>query len=166
MIKWIKRFLFGLTGILLIIQIPVFNPKKNYADTEQTQEITKRFDVPMDIQMDLYTACYDCHSNYTESYPWYYSIQPVSWWIAHHINEGKKELNFSEFASYSSGRVIKKFKEINEVMTDKSMPLKSYLLMHKEAKLTDEQYRDIAEWAKGMHDQLTAESNALQEKNN
>ncbi|WP_262509687.1 MULTISPECIES: heme-binding domain-containing protein [Arenibacter] len=34
------------------------------------------------------------------------------------------------------------------VMKEQSMPLKSNLLLHEEAKLTDEQYQHIADWAK------------------
>lgn len=108
----------------------------------------------MDIQMDFNTACYDCHSNYTEEYPWYYTLQPVSWWMNLHIKKAKEHLNFSEFANYTTEEQIDKYNKIHEVMTEKAMPLKSYLLMHDEAKLSDREYQKVADWAKEMAKEL------------
>ncbi|MCG2462245.1 heme-binding domain-containing protein [Flavobacteriaceae bacterium F89] len=156
---WLKIVL-AVVVVLLILQIPIFNPKKNYTDADTDVDITDKYDVPMDIQMDLYGACYNCHSNYTENYPWYYNIQPVSWWMNHHIMEGKEELNFSEFATYPPDTAAVKFKKLHLVMREHTMPLKSYLWLHDEAKLTDKQYRHIAEWAKKNQNRIEAEIDA------
>lgn len=147
--KW-TRVILIIIAVLLIIQIPVFNPAKNISDAEPVNDIANAYEVPMDIQMHIYNSCSDCHSNYTKQYPWYYKIQPVSWWMNLHIDNAKKELNFSEFASYSPKRALKKFKEIQQQMEQKHMPLKSYLWMHDEAKMTDQDYMDMAKWAKDM----------------
>lgn len=149
--------------IFLVIQIPAFTPEKNNSDEEPVDDITAAYDVPMDILMHLYNACYDCHSNYTKAYPWYYHLQPVSWWMDWHIREGKKELNFSEFAAYAPDKAARKYKEIEEMMEKKAMPLKSYLLVHDEAKLSDDEYRDIAVWAKKMQEEVSAKANAGQQ---
>ena len=143
--------------VFLIFQIPIFNPKKNYVDTDTDVDITDKYEVPMDIQMDLYGACYNCHSNYTEDYPWYYHIQPVSWWMNGHIKDAKKALNFSEFATYPPDTAATKFKNLHMVMKKHAMPLKSYLWLHDEAKLTDDQYQHIAEWAKKTQKEIEAE---------
>ena len=50
---------------------------------------------------------------------------------------------------------MKKFEEIEKVMVRKSMPLKSYTLTHKEARFTDEDFHDVAEWARGMQKELS-----------
>jgi hypothetical protein len=42
----------------------------------------------------LRRACYDCHSNETV-WPWYSRVAPLSWVIAHDVNEGRAVLNFS-----------------------------------------------------------------------
>ena len=65
-----------------------------------------------------------------------------------HIKNAKKALNFSEFATYPPETAAKKFESLHLVMKEQSMPLKSYLLLHEEAKLTNEQYQQIADWAK------------------
>lgn len=158
---WLK-ILIALFVIFLIIQIPVFNPERNYTDAEPVDDIYTKYDMPMDVTMHLYNACYDCHSNYTEDYPWYYNIQPVSWWMDYHIDEAKKELNFSEFATYSPKKAAHKFHEIQEMMESHGMPLEYYVRMHEKAKLTDEQYQHVADWAEKMHTQLLKEMDAVQ----
>src|SRR5699024_7141172 len=148
---WAK-LLIAAVAILLIIQIPIFQPDKNYSEADPVDDIAAKYNSlfmdDMDIYMDFQNACYDCHSNYTEDYPWYYAIQPVSWWMDHHIKKAKDSLNFSEFANYTPQEAAYKLKLIHDVMEDHSMPLKSYLWMHDEAKLDDDHYRDVAEWAK------------------
>lgn len=150
-----NKIFLSIAIVLLIIQLPFFRPAKNFTDAEPVNDIAKAYDVPMDIQMHIYDGCYSCHSNYTEKYFWYYNIQPVSWWMASHIRNAKRELNFSEFATYSPQRALKKFKEIEEVMEKKSMPLKSYTLTHKEARFTDQDFQDVAAWAKEMQQKLS-----------
>ena len=71
-----------------------------------------------------------------------------------HIRNAKEELNFSEFKTYSPEKAEKKFHEIQEMMEKKAMPLKSYLIMHDEAKLSIEDYQDVAEWAKKMQAEI------------
>ena len=56
--------------------------------------------------------------------------------MAKHINDGKAELNFDELAALSNRRRNSKFKSISEQIEQEKMPLKSFLLMHKNAKLS------------------------------
>lgn len=161
---WLK-FLIGLAIILLILQLPYFRPAINHSTAEPTDDIGMKYDMPMYVMMSMNDACYDCHSNYTSYVKidegsedadslWYRNIQPISWWLNKHIKDGKEELNFSEFAQLSPKDAAHKFKEIQEVMEEKSMPLKPYAWLHDEAKLTDEQRQEIIDWAKEMEDQL------------
>lgn len=142
-----------LGAIVVLGLMQFFRPAENYSTADAPDDIAEKYDVPMNTLMNIYDACYNCHSNYTQ-YPWYYKLQPVGWWMAYHIKEAKEHLNFSEFARYDSGVAAKKFKEIYEVARDRTMPLKSYLLMHEEAKLTPDQYKTVAAWAKTMHQRM------------
>lgn len=158
---WVKILLIAI-GIFLIIQIPIFNPDKNYTEADTEVDITDKYEVPMNVQMHLYKSCYDCHSNYTEDYPWYYNIQPVSWWMDHHIKTAKELMNFSEFADYSEDVARKKFEKIHKVSKYHTMPLNYYRWMHKDVIPTDEEYKTIAEWAQDMQDELDAEKDSVQ----
>lgn len=41
-------------------------------------------------------ACFDCHSNETH-WPWYSNIAPISWITQDNVDEGREDLNFSEW---------------------------------------------------------------------
>jgi hypothetical protein len=97
----------------------------------------------------LKTACYDCHSN-QPTYPWYTNIAPVSWWIKHHINEGSSHLNFSLWGTYSDKRKNHKLEECIEMIEEGEMPMTSYTLVHKEAKLTDAQKMQLVDFFKAL----------------
>ncbi len=140
-----------LFAALMIIQF--FSPEKNIRPDNALSDnsIEKVIAVPAEVQGILQTSCYDCHSNDTE-YPWYAEVQPVGWWLNHHINEGKAELNFDEFATYSLRRQYKKLEEINEEVKEGEMPLKSYTLIHKNARLSEAQKLTIAGWVAASMD--------------
>ncbi|MBC7383738.1 MAG: heme-binding domain-containing protein [Bacteroidia bacterium] len=138
------------TGIILIVMllaIQFVHLPQNEGEAFGENDIGKVVPLPESIQQILKTSCYDCHSNHTE-YPWYSNIQPIGLWLSDHVNEGKKELNFSEFATYKRKRQLHKLEEIGEQLEKKEMPLKPYLIMHTNATLTLYQATQLNEWAK------------------
>jgi hypothetical protein len=54
---------------------------------------------PVNVESTLTRPCNDCHSSRTV-WPWYSHMAPVSWMLASHVNEGRADLNFSEWAAY------------------------------------------------------------------
>lgn len=140
-----KKILLGVLVLLIVIQF--IRPARNINGQVLATDISKLYNIPQNVQASLKTACYDCHSNNTR-YPWYMNIQPVGWYLAWHVDEGKDELNFSEFGSYSSRKQAGKLKSIANTVRDDEMPLSSYTLIHKDAKLTTEQKAQIIDWAK------------------
>lgn len=142
--KFFKKLFLALLVILLLLQL-VPRPAKNEAAATSFADITASHNIPADVQQILKTSCYDCHSNNT-TYPWYSKIQPVAWWLGDHIEDGKKELNFSEFSQYRLARQYHKLEEINEQVKENEMPLKSYTLIHTDAKLSNDQKLQIANW--------------------
>ena len=141
--------------LLVFIIIQFIRPAKNKSEGISNNDISKIYPVPENVQAILKTSCYDCHSNNTV-YPWYASIQPVAWWLDDHIQEGKKELNFSEFASYRIGRQYRKLDEINKEVKEDAMPLDNYLWIHKYAKLDDQQKLILANWVVSVRDTIKA----------
>jgi hypothetical protein len=144
-----------LFAAFIIIQF--FRPEKNIQATDgpSANDISTVYPVPKEVAAILQTSCYDCHSNNTH-YPWYANLQPVAWWLEDHIKEGKKEINFSEFASYRIGRQYKKFEEINKQIEEGEMPLESYTLIHTETKLSAEQKAIIKNWVNSSRDSIKA----------
>ena len=113
----------------------------------------KTFDAPNNVQQLLKNSCYDCHSNNT-NYSWYHKIQPVSWLLENHIEAGKKELNFSEFGEYSKRRQKSKIKSAISQIEENKMPLLTYTLIHKKAKLSASDKKLMTKWLTQFRDSL------------
>lgn len=148
--KIFKAFLLFLLIVLVLFQL--YPRSNNNTGLQKTSsDIIFHHTVPESVLQILEKSCYDCHSNHTD-YPWYAQIQPVSLWLADHIKEGKAELNFSEFGNYSLRRQYRKLEEINEQVEHNEMPLSSYTLIHRDARLDDQQKLLVSSWTKALSD--------------
>jgi hypothetical protein len=142
----------GILAVLILIQF--IAPAHNLSN-DNTNDISKKYPVSAEVQHILKTSCNDCHSNLTV-YPWYSKIQPVAWWLQHHVNEGKEKLNYSEFLAYAPYRQFHKMEETIEMLDEHEMPLSSYIWMHDDAKLSTAQENLLKEWAQSVMDSLRA----------
>jgi len=144
----IKKILIALALVLIIIQF--FRPEKNESN-DLTFDVATKYQVSDDLHQVLKVACNDCHSNKTE-YPWYSNVQPVAWWLNHHVTDGKKHLNFSELTKLPIAVQNHKFEEVIEMVEEHEMPLPSYTNfgLHSEANLTADQRTMIMDWAKAQ----------------
>ncbi|HET9056233.1 MAG TPA: heme-binding domain-containing protein [Chitinophagaceae bacterium] len=152
----IKKILMVL--LIGLIAIQFFRPLKNQSAAESANAIAKAYPVPTEVADILKVSCSDCHSNNTV-YPWYNNIQPVAWWLNHHVKEGKKELNFDEFASYKPKRAHRKLKEIIEQVKEGEMPLNNYLWLHGVARLNQDQKQILLNWAQQLMDSIAQKNN-------
>ena len=118
-----KKILF--IFLIIFIAIQFIRPEKNIHQGPQPGNIATVYAVPPGVDSILAKACYDCHSNNTR-YPWYSNIQPVAWWLKDHVDDGRSELNFDEFASYRAGKQYHKLEEISKTVSENEMPLDSY----------------------------------------
>ncbi len=139
--------------LILFMAIQILQPTHNSGGQVLPTDITKTVNIPDNVLGILKTSCYDCHSNNTR-YPWYVYIQPLGWIMARHIKEGKINLNFSDFGSYSKRRQVTKLRAIQTSITDGSMPLSSYTIMHAYAKLSAVDVKLITEWTSIASDSL------------
>ncbi|WP_164112155.1 MULTISPECIES: heme-binding domain-containing protein [Sphingobacterium] len=148
----------ALATIALLIVIQFWGTKKNSSSVPSENAIEKHYTVPPKVLGLLKTSCYDCHSNNTV-YPWYNNIQPVKWWLASHINDGKKHLNFDEFNAYSSDKMLHKLDEVAETVSKGEMPLNSYTLIHGNAKLSNNDRKEIEAWVNLVKQEIKSNSN-------
>lgn len=140
-----KKIALAFVAILIVIQF--FHPAKNQSTEVLATDITKVTAVPDSVLQILKVACYDCHSNNT-IYPWYNNIEPVAWWLNHHVEEGKEHLNFSTFGDYTAEKAAKKMKGIAREIEKGDMPLSSYTVIHKNAILSEAQKQAVINWTK------------------
>lgn len=149
-----KKIGIALLAIFIVIQF--IRPTKNLSGDE-TYAVSTKYNVPDQVSHVLQSACNDCHSNKT-NYPWYAEVQPFGWWMSNHVNEGKKELNLSEFTKRPLAIQNHKFEETIEMVKEGDMPLPSYTWLgrHSDAKLTAEQKKLLTDWAEAQMDYLKA----------
>ncbi len=151
--KLIKKIAWALLAVFVVIQF--IQPAHNKSNGISATDISGVVNIPDSVQAVLKNACYDCHSNNT-IYPWYVNIQPMGWLMAKHIKDGKAQLNFNEFGSYSARRQQSKLKSIASQVKDGNMPLSSYTWMHKNARLGKKGKALIMDWAQQTKGSLSA----------
>lgn len=134
-----KLLIFTLLVLIGIQFIPMNVPAE--VPTKAEEELQ----APENVHAILKRACFDCHSNHT-TFPWYSSIAPVSWFTKIHVKEGREHLNFSTWAQYDDEKKLKYLQKIPKAIKSK-MPLPSYLLIHKEAVLSDDDKKVLTDWA-------------------
>lgn len=148
--KYLPKSKWKKAGLILLFLFGLFQfyprPEKNFSSGEAKNSIEKLIPIPDSVLTILKTACYDCHSNNTR-YPWYSNIQPVALFLNKHIVEGKKELNFDEFGTYTGRRQQSKLKAIASQVKNGDMPLTSYKLLHSGARLRAYDKEQIISWA-------------------
>lgn len=130
--------------------IPV---ERNQSDIIPKTDFMLVNNVPENLKNKLHVSCYDCHSNNTR-YPWYDKIQPVAWFLEDHIKEGKAELNFSQWGEYSDRRKNSKLRSIISQIEEGKMPLDSYVLLHPDADLSEEDKLEFINYMQQLKEDL------------
>ncbi len=146
-----KKTLLILAFIFIFIQF--FQIDKTNPPVNEGMDFLRIKDTPEPIAKIIRNSCYDCHSNESK-YPFYSNIQPFAWLLKNHIDEGRQELNFSVFATYEKKRQAHKLEESAEMVEQKEMPLESYQIAHPEAKLTDEQRKELAQYFRKIQKEI------------
>lgn len=149
--KLVKRISLAVLVVLVGLQ---FIPTRSNQSTEvPSTDFIKTFNVPEDVGNILSTSCYNCHSNNT-IYPWYSRVQPVGLLLEYHITKGKSELNFSEFGSYSVRKQKSKLTSMTNQIEKNEMPLSSYTLIHRDARLSQESKKELVRYLSALQDRL------------
>ena len=107
--KIIKKIAIILLVAFVIAQF--FGPEKNEGDITSVNTFLSETNPPANVKKILAESCYDCHSNVTK-YPWYNTITPVNFWLADHVKDEKKHLNFSDWSAYSLKKKEHKMDEL------------------------------------------------------
>ncbi len=100
---------------------------------------------PTEVRDILVRSCYDCHSNQTR-WPWYSKVAPMSWLVAKHVKEGREEMNFSDWNTYSLRQQQHLAVEALEAIEKREMPMPVYMYLHGESKLTGSEIQTLRGW--------------------
>ncbi len=127
------------------VAIQFYRPDRTALPIVKSETLEASTQVPETVEQILNGSCNDCHTNKT-NYPWYSQVAPASFFLASHIDDGRRHLNFSIWNTYETRRKRRKLDEICEQVSQKEMPLPSYLWIHGSAKLSDEDVKTLCDW--------------------
>lgn len=133
--------------LIVFVIAQFFGPEKNEGNLDTVNVFLAETNPPENVLKILKTSCFDCHSAKTD-YPWYNNITPVNYWLADHVKDGKKHLDFSKWESYSLKKKEHKMDELYEEVEKGEMPLDFYTWTHSEANLSQDQIDAIVAWGK------------------
>ena len=135
-------------GVCLLVglAIQVMRPSRTNPVTDPTRTIAAHLAMPAAVQATLTRSCFDCHSNQTR-WPWYSGVAPVSWFVIGHVNDARRVLNFSDWDTHGRRAPGPPLDKICREVQSGGMPLSSYLLMHRDARLTADDISVLCAWA-------------------
>jgi hypothetical protein len=137
--KHLPRILGGLVAVLVLMQL--------YRPEHTNPPVTGELKAPPEVMSVLKRSCYDCHSNESK-WPWYSNVAPINWLVTRDVNEGRRELNFSDWETYGEQKKNHKLEEIESEVSEGEMPMAIYLPLHPEAKLSEADKALLVAWAK------------------
>lgn len=112
--------------------------------------------IPDNVRAIFQRSCADCHSE-SPRYPWYSYVAPVSFLTQSDINEGRRHMNMTLWDGYTSIRRQRALSEIANQVQDGDMPLPVYLIMHRDARLSDADKKDVFQWTQDERSRLIRE---------
>lgn len=126
------KLVVGMVGSFVMMQVVI--PVKANPPTHPAMSLRAARPAQADAVAVLERSCRDCHSNET-TWPWYSRVAPVSWLVAHDVNEGRAEFNMSEFGTWDAKKQQHKLEEACTQVKEGEMPMWIYTVQHSDAKL-------------------------------
>jgi hypothetical protein len=142
--------------LVLFVAAQAYRPDRTNPRVDESKTLRANSRVTPEAAAILERSCKDCHSSET-AWPWYSNVFPVSLFLKSHVEDGRRELNLSEWGTYAPRKRERKLHEICEQVEAGEMPIKSYLPLHPSAKLSDEDRRVLCEWARGEEERVASE---------
>jgi hypothetical protein len=147
-LKWI-----AIAIAVIFIGLQFTTPRHTNPPVDGAQTLVALTAPPADVSAVFDRSCKDCHSNET-NWRWYTYVAPVSWFTVGHVNEGRKELNVSEWGRYGKRMKDTRLKAICAQVRGGTMPLASYASVHRDTKVSPDEVKKICDWTEDIRKQL------------
>jgi cytochrome c len=138
----------ALTASLLLARVHPFGDA-GLAGVRPPQDLMDHTSMPADVRATLTAKCVDCHSMSTRL-PVYDRVAvrfaPVSWLIERDVEEGRKNLNLSNWAGYSADQKQVLLSKIVQETKQREMPPLQYRMIHWNAQLSDADVQAFSRW--------------------
>jgi len=140
---------------ILLIAAQFVRPAKTNPVSDPSLSIESQVQVSPAVAAIFDRSCNDCHSNKTR-WPWYSNVAPVSWFVIDHVNEGRGDMNLSEWGKLDKTRQRHRLDDMCEMVGSGEMPLSTYTPLHPGSKLTQADVKAICDWSSGERERLSA----------
>jgi hypothetical protein len=149
----LQRIVLGL--VLVVAGMQLIRPDRTNPPIDAAKSVQATATVPAEVGALLKRSCYDCHSSETR-WPWYSNVVPLAWGVANHVKEGRAALNFSEWGSYPVRQRTRLLEKMCDEVREGKMPLKQYIWLHRDATLTEADWKLVCDWSMEEADRLAA----------
>jgi hypothetical protein len=140
---WFSRGILLMAVVFVVIQS--IRPARTNPPVDPGHELIVMMPVNAAVAATLQRSCYDCHSNKTV-WPKYSHVAPASWLVAYDVRQGRRTMNFSDWASYTPQERQKLLGAICKEVSEGEMPGLPYSLLHPDSKLSLVQVQQVCEW--------------------
>lgn len=155
---FVRGALWGFAALLVVAQF--IRPARTNPVSAPGHALEDVVAVPPAVEAVLTRSCGDCHSDRTR-WPWYSQVAPVSWFVINHVQEGRRHMNLSEWVPPGVNDPVQytreKFHSACRQVQTRDMPLASYLLIHRDARLSPADVSAICSWADNVAARPTEE---------
>ena len=149
-----KKWIYWL-GILVIlfVAIQLYPVKKPRVIKKNPNDFLANTKMPAHVASMFEHSCYACHSNETK-YPWYAHVAPASWLLSRDVKEGREHLNFSNWTQMNKLQQVAALSDIANEVASGDMPFFLYPIMHKDARMTQADRKEMVNWVKKYQNEL------------
>ncbi|HET9482018.1 MAG TPA: heme-binding domain-containing protein [Candidatus Polarisedimenticolia bacterium] len=143
----------GVTILALVAAIQLIRPQRDNPATVAGRAIENHVPMTLRAHAVFERACRDCHTSRTR-WPWYSHVAPASWIVAEHVNHARSHLNVSEWGAYATPDARARLEGMCKLAREGSMPLPSYLWLHRDARLSGQDVEDLCAWTRAAIESL------------
>jgi hypothetical protein len=147
----LKRIVLG--SAIIVAGMQFIRPDRTNPPVDAGQTVRASAALPSDVETVLRRSCYDCHSSETR-WPWYSAVVPMAWGVASDVNEGRAELNFSQWGRYPARKRIALLEKMCDEVREGKMPLPQYLWLHRDARLSEADWKSVCDWSMAEAERL------------
>jgi cytochrome c len=141
--------------VILLVIGSFIHPFGNVKAVRSDHPLLQGLNIPPDVSSVIRRSCADCHSEQTV-WPLYSYVAPSSWLVESDVAGGRSHLNMSLWETLSSDDRQQALSKVASMVRNRKMPLSQYLLIHRDAKLSDAEVDLIYNWARAERKRLSA----------
>jgi Haem-binding domain len=150
---WVLIVAFATLVAVCSISVHPYGAPKQFQGHKASVDDLK---LPPEITTIFKRSCADCHSSQT-AWPWYSYVAPVSWLVERDVRRGRDHMNLSEWQQYTLQKRQKLLADVASAVKNGEMPLTQYMVIHRQAKLSEAERDLVYRWARRERRRLRAE---------